>query len=67
MAVSGIPSATRPAASADRVVEAIESTTRGRFILGVQWHPERETGDLARALFGGLVAAALKRRKGEAR
>jgi putative glutamine amidotransferase len=39
----------------DGIVEAIESTTQGEFLVGVQWHPEQ--GDDPR-LFGALIAAA---------
>jgi putative glutamine amidotransferase len=39
----------------DGIVEAIESTTPGEFLVGVQWHPEQ--GDDPR-LFSALVAAA---------
>jgi putative glutamine amidotransferase len=43
------------ARSADGVVEAIESADAGRFVLGVQWHPERMDPAHRAALFGGLV------------
>ena len=39
----------------DGIIEGIESTTPGEFLVGVQWHPEQ--GDDPR-LFEGLVAAA---------
>ncbi len=39
----------------DGIVEGIESTTSGEFLVGVQWHPEQ--GDDPR-LFGALIAAA---------
>jgi putative glutamine amidotransferase len=55
------------AASADRVVEAVEAATQGRFLLGVQWHPEREDDDVSRAIFAGLVETARARAKGEGR
>jgi putative glutamine amidotransferase len=43
----------------DGVIEAVESPQAGRFLVGVQWHPERLTDEaLARALFEVLVAAA---------
>ncbi|HXG59930.1 MAG TPA: gamma-glutamyl-gamma-aminobutyrate hydrolase family protein [Planctomycetota bacterium] len=42
----------------DGVVEAVESS-RHRFVVGVQWHPERMSGDRRqRALFRALVAEA---------
>jgi putative glutamine amidotransferase len=50
----------RPVAFApDGVVEAIEDTT-GRFILGVQWHPERGWKDdpFAKALFTAFIDQA---------
>ena len=39
----------------DGIVDGIESTTPGEFLVGVQWHPEQ--GDDPR-LFTALVAAA---------
>ena len=49
------------ARSPDGVVEAVEGPSLGRFVVGVQWHPEelasRSAG--AAALFEGLVSAAL--------
>jgi putative glutamine amidotransferase len=47
----------------DGVIEAIESTPEavgGRFVVGVQWHPERtfETSAASRALFARFVAEA---------
>jgi putative glutamine amidotransferase len=39
----------------DGIIEGIESTTSGEFLVGVQWHPEQ--GDDPR-LFGALIAAA---------
>jgi putative glutamine amidotransferase len=39
----------------DGIIEAIESTTPGEFLVGVQWHPEQ--GNDPR-LFGALIAAA---------
>jgi putative glutamine amidotransferase len=45
----------------DGVVEAVERIGDGRWIVGVQWHPEKMPGNpLAEALFGELVAAARK-------
>ena len=48
------------ARSPDGIVEAIESTDPGRFLIGVQWHPERltETHPLQRKLFQAFAAAA---------
>lgn len=51
------------ARSSDGVIEAVESTDPSRFLIGVQWHPERiwkESGP-SRALFEELV----RRAKGE--
>jgi putative glutamine amidotransferase len=47
----------------DNVIEAIEHTDRGRFILAVQWHPEDLVGHdrAARALFTAVVEAARTR------
>ncbi|HYG99668.1 MAG TPA: gamma-glutamyl-gamma-aminobutyrate hydrolase family protein [Terriglobales bacterium] len=49
----------------DNVVEAVESTSRDHFVLGVQWHPERlvddsdpNVRDHSRALFHALIEAA---------
>lgn len=49
------------ARAADGVIEAVEWTGDGNWIMGVQWHPEKMAGDpLAEALFSELVAAARK-------
>ncbi|MGE0710859.1 MAG: gamma-glutamyl-gamma-aminobutyrate hydrolase family protein [Planctomycetota bacterium] len=45
----------------DGVVEAIEGEEQGRFLLGVQWHPEDIPGPLGRGLFAALVEAARAR------
>jgi putative glutamine amidotransferase len=44
----------------DGVIEAVEGTTPGHFVLGVQWHPERTTDSSAasRAIFARMVAEA---------
>lgn len=44
--------------SADGVVEAIENAAEGRFVMGVQWHPEItfEGDELSRAIFEAFVA-----------
>ena len=50
----------RPVAFApDGVIEAVEDTT-GRFVLGVQWHPERGWRDdpFAKALFTTFIEQA---------
>jgi putative glutamine amidotransferase len=46
--------------SADGIVEAIEDARSARFVVGVQWHPERTFGvqSASRALFAAFVAAA---------
>jgi putative glutamine amidotransferase len=50
--------------TADGVIEAIEPPEAGRFVLGVQWHPERQTNEPQHmAIFEALVKAA--RRKGQ--
>lgn len=45
---------------ADGVVEAIELDAPDRFVLGVQWHPERTCAqsELSRAIFAAFVDAA---------
>ncbi len=45
--------------SPDGVIEALESPTQERFLLGVQWHPERQLDDEKhRAIFQALAAAS---------
>ncbi|HEX3560220.1 MAG TPA: gamma-glutamyl-gamma-aminobutyrate hydrolase family protein [Pyrinomonadaceae bacterium] len=46
--------------SADGLVEAVEDTRKGRWVVGVQWHPEMgwEGEELSRALFAAFVRAA---------
>jgi putative glutamine amidotransferase len=47
----------------DGVVEAVDWGESGRFVVGVQWHPERNgESPESRALFRGFVAAAESRR-----
>lgn len=47
----------------DGVIEAIESTDANRFLIGVQWHPERQTSEAEHlALFKALVAASQLKR-----
>jgi len=52
----------------DGVVEAIEGTDPGHFVLAVQWHPERsvEADEASRAIFRALVEAARGWRRGGA-
>jgi putative glutamine amidotransferase len=47
----------------DQVIEAVEHEDRGRFVVGVQWHPEDlvEQDAAARALFSAVVDAARAR------
>ena len=48
----------------DGVIEAVEGTAPDHFVLAVQWHPERSTGDeRSRAIFRALIAAAQARHK----
>jgi putative glutamine amidotransferase len=49
----------------DGVIEAVESTTRDHFVLGVQWHPERdcEQDELSKAIFRRFVTAAWQRHR----
>jgi putative glutamine amidotransferase len=44
----------------DGVIEALEGTDPGQFVVAVQWHPERsyETSEVSRALFAALLEAA---------
>lgn len=43
----------------DGTIEAIEGDDKGRFLLGVQWHPEKLPGEThSAALFSALVNAA---------
>lgn len=44
----------------DDVIEAVEGTRPGQFVLGTQWHPERgfEADPLSRELFRQFIAAA---------
>jgi putative glutamine amidotransferase len=51
--------------SADGIVEAVEGTAPGHFVLGVQWHPERSVDDdeHSRAIFRALVEAAKSHRE----
>ena len=44
----------------DGIIEAIEGTSPGHYVMGVQWHPERtyDTDPISRALFRSLIAAA---------
>jgi putative glutamine amidotransferase len=47
----------------DGVIEALEGTAPGHFVLAVQWHPERSVGDdeASRAIFRAFVEAARQR------
>jgi putative glutamine amidotransferase len=45
--------------TSDGVIEALETTEADRFILGVQWHPERQTDEAQHlAIFAALIDAA---------
>ena len=60
-ALERVPAALRITARApDGVIEAVETTEPGRFLLGVQWHPERiwQESPISRALFEELVRRA---------
>lgn len=67
-AVNQLGSGQRVAATTDDgVVEAIEAAD-GRFVIGVQWHPEERATDAASIrLFSAFVAAAGDRTVGRAR
>jgi putative glutamine amidotransferase len=45
----------------DGVIEALETATGHRFVLGVQWHPENLTGEEHLAIFRSFRAACLRR------
>jgi putative glutamine amidotransferase len=46
----------------DGIIEAIETTLEDRFVLGVQWHPEKQAGQPAnKAIFDALVAACIRK------
>jgi putative glutamine amidotransferase len=47
----------------DGIIEALEGTAAGHFVLAVQWHPERSVADdeASRAIFRALVMAAEER------
>jgi putative glutamine amidotransferase len=44
----------------DGIIEAVEGTTEGHWVLGVQWHPERtsEKNEVSREIFEKFVAEA---------
>jgi putative glutamine amidotransferase len=44
----------------DAIIEAVEGTAQGHWVLGVQWHPERtfEKNEVSRRIFGKLIAEA---------
>jgi putative glutamine amidotransferase len=46
--------------SEDAIIEAVEGTADGHWVLGVQWHPERtfEKNELSRQIFEKLIAEA---------
>ena len=48
----------------DGIIEALEGTAPGHFVLSVQWHPERsvDDDDASRAIFRALIHAAKRRR-----
>jgi putative glutamine amidotransferase len=44
----------------DAIIEAVEGTSQGHWVLGVQWHPERtfEKNEVSRRIFGKLITEA---------
>jgi putative glutamine amidotransferase len=46
--------------SQDGIIEAIEGTTEGQWVLGVQWHPERtfDKSEVSRHIFEKLISEA---------
>lgn len=54
----------RPTAwAADGIIEAVESTVDGRDAWGVQWHPEKITGEGDQVLFDAWVERVRERRR----
>ena len=54
--------------ASDGIVESVEWTGDGNWVVGVQWHPERMKSDaLAQKLFTGLVGAVEAHRKSTAK
>jgi putative glutamine amidotransferase len=51
------------ACSPDGIIEALEGTDAGQFVLAVQWHPERtyDSDEASRALFRAFIEAAASR------
>jgi putative glutamine amidotransferase len=49
----------------DGIIEAVEGTSGDHFVLGVQWHPEREfdQDELSKAIFRSFVSAAWQRHR----
>jgi len=47
------------------VIEAVESTSPDHFVLGVQWHPERDADrdEVSKAIFRSFVQAAWQRHR----
>jgi putative glutamine amidotransferase len=56
-----VPGVVVAATAPDGVIEAIEVHEEGRFVLGVQWHPENLTQEPHVELFRRFRAACLKR------
>lgn len=48
----------------DGIIEAVESTTRDHWVLGVQWHPERDydQDEMSKAIFRSFMQAVWDRR-----
>jgi len=52
----------------DGIIEALEGTAPGHFVLAVQWHPERsvndgpEVADSAHSIFHAFIEAARNKR-----
>jgi len=44
----------KSAETTDNIVEAVESTT-GKYILGIQWHPELEDGESSAKIFRSFI------------
>jgi len=44
----------KSAETADNIVEAIESAS-GKYVLGIQWHPELEDGEISKKIFRSFI------------
>ncbi len=49
----------------DGIIEAVESTAKDHFVLGIQWHPERgyDEDEVSKAIFRSFIQAAWQRHR----